>query len=228
VLAASARPRSAETDGSGGGSLQAAHATIESFLNHHAPEAIVAARDDEVIGIVPGPAGGALAHVKDLASRCRSATEGHHPGAVVGIGVGGPCVRATEIAGSYSQARRSLETTRRHALRGGVVAFAELGIQRLLLQVPDVGGLRSFAHEVLGQALDQDSGGGTEHLRTLVAYFRANCSPRAAAVGLHLHPNTVSYRIRRIEELTGLSLNDHRDRLLAQVAVEILAPSGET
>ncbi len=227
VIAASARRRTAETDGSGRGPIQAAHATIESFLNHHAPDAIVAAREDEVVGIVPGPPEAALATVKDLASRCRSATESHYPGVVVGIGIGGPCVRATEIAESYSQARRSLETTRRQALRGGVVAFAELGIQRLLLQVPDVGDLRSFAHEVLGAALAQDSTGGTEHLRTLVAYFRANCSPRGAATELHLHPNTVSYRIRRLEELTGLSLNDYRDRLLAQVAVEILSPSGE-
>lgn len=228
VLAASARRRSVETDGSGRGSVAAAHATVESFLNHHAPDAIVALGEDEVVGIVPGPPRGtALAHVRDLATRCRSATEGHHPGVVVGIGIGGPCARATEIAESYSQARRSLETTRRQAMRGGVVAFAELGIQRLLLQVPDVGDLRSFADEVLGEALEQDASGGTEHLRTLVAYFRANCSPRGAAAGLHLHPNTVSYRIRRIEELTGLSLNDHRDRLLAQVAVEILAPSGE-
>ena len=86
-----------------------------------------------------------------------------------------------EIAESYGQARRSLR--RPAGTAPAVVAFAELGIQRLLLQVPDVGGLRSFAHEVLGQALDQDSAGGTEHLRTLVAYFRANCSPRAAAAG---------------------------------------------
>jgi DNA-binding PucR family transcriptional regulator len=32
----------------------------------------------------------------------------------------------------------------------------------------------------------------------------------------------VSYRIRRIEELTGLALSIHRDRLMAEVAVEIL------
>jgi DNA-binding PucR family transcriptional regulator len=33
----------------------------------------------------------------------------------------------------------------------------------------------------------------------------------------------VSYRIRRIEEITGLSFGLHRDRLMAEVAVEILA-----
>jgi DNA-binding PucR family transcriptional regulator len=39
---------------------------------------------------------------------------------------------------------------------------------------------------------------------------------------MHLHPNTVSYRIRRAQEFTGLSFSLYRDRLMAEVAVEIL------
>ncbi|GLZ50140.1 hypothetical protein Acsp06_63250 [Actinomycetospora sp. NBRC 106375] len=229
VLAARARPRSPATAGPGAiaGPVLAAQATIESFLVHHAPDAIVAAREDEVVGIVPGPdAAGALGHVKALATRCRTATESRHAGALAAFGVGGPCDRAPQIAGSYSQARRALETTQRMTQGVGVVAFAELGVQRLLLKVPDVAELREFACEVLDGVIEHDAGSG-EHLRTLSAYFRENCSPRRAAAGLHIHPNTVSYRIRRIEELTGLALENYHDRLLAQVAVEILLPSRE-
>jgi DNA-binding PucR family transcriptional regulator len=32
----------------------------------------------------------------------------------------------------------------------------------------------------------------------------------------------VAYRIKRIEEITGLKLDNYRDRLIAQVALEIL------
>jgi len=32
----------------------------------------------------------------------------------------------------------------------------------------------------------------------------------------------VAYRIKRIEEITGLRLDNYRDRLIAQVALEIL------
>lgn len=206
----------------------AAHATIESFLGHHAPDGIVATRSEEVVAIIPGPTGSALPHVKNLAARCRAAVDRHHRGVIAGFGIGGHCTQAAGIAESYSQARRSLETTRRRAQQGGVVAFAELGIQRLLLQVPDVTALQAFAHEVLGSALEQDAAAGSEHLRTLSAYFQENCSPRRAAAALHVHPNTVSYRIRRIEDLTGLSLDAYRDRLLAQVAVAILVPPEET
>jgi sugar diacid utilization regulator len=228
VLAVQARPAADPAPGgeSGSGPVAAAHATVEGFLLRHAPGAIVATRGDEVVGILRCPGGtDTLGEVKDLAVRCRRVAQDRHSGVVVAIGVGGPCRHAPQISESYSQARRSLETTLRIAPADGVVAFAELGVQRLLLKVPDVTDLREFAREVLGGLLEHDAAGGSEHLRTLSAYFGVNCSPRRAAASLHIHPNTVSYRIRRIEELTGLSLDVHRDRLLAEMAVEILLPS---
>ncbi|MGD0701237.1 MAG: helix-turn-helix domain-containing protein [Trebonia sp.] len=61
-------------------------------------------------------------------------------------------------------------------------------------------------------------------------YFRENNSPQRASRLLHVHPNTVAYRIKRIEEITGLRLDNYRDRLIAQVALEILdaLPEGQS
>ena len=42
-----------------------------------------------------------------------------------------------------------------------------------------------------------------------------------------MHPNTVAYRVKRIEEITGLSLDTYRDRLSTQVALEILDALGD-
>jgi DNA-binding PucR family transcriptional regulator len=109
---------------------------------------------------------------------------------------------------------------------GGVAVFADLGIHRLLLRVPDVGDLRAFADEVIGKLLEEEEATGMEYLTTLSVYFNENSSPRRTAQHLHVHPNTVSYRIRRVEEITGLSFDVHRDRLMAEVAVEILTGLG--
>ncbi len=65
------------------------------------------------------------------------------------------------------------------------------------------------------------------YLATLACYFRENASPQRASRVLHVHPNTVTYRIRRVEEITGLDLGSYRDRLMAQVALEILDAVGE-
>ena len=41
-----------------------------------------------------------------------------------------------------------------------------------------------------------------------------------------MHPNTVTYRLRRIRAITGLQLDTYRDRLMAQVALEIFNALG--
>ncbi|MFJ4712397.1 PucR family transcriptional regulator [Streptomyces sp. NPDC088785] len=47
--------------------------------------------------------------------------------------------------------------------------------------------------------------GKPELLRTLETYLRHGLDRRGCAAALHIHPNTVDYRIRRIARLTGLS-----------------------
>ncbi len=41
-----------------------------------------------------------------------------------------------------------------------------------------------------------------------------------------MHVNTVSYRLQRIRTISGLNLDQAEDRLLAQVALKIIAGTG--
>jgi DNA-binding PucR family transcriptional regulator len=148
------------------------------------------------------------------------------PETVITIGIGGTCRDPADIARSYGQARRTIDAVVRLGRQGQVVAFEDLGIHRLLLQVPDLAELRSFAGEILGKLGGQERQRGTELLATLACYFRENSSPQRTARSLHVHPNTVAYRIRRIQEITGLQLDHYRDRLMAQVALEIIDALG--
>lgn len=195
-------------------------APLEPLLTRGAPGTVVATRADEVVAIVP--LGGSGSSPADLA---RAGLTSEAP-RVTGAGVGNPCSRAADISRSYAEARRALAAGRRMGKAGDVSVFADLGIHRLLLRVPEVGDLRAFAEEVLGGIAAEGASAGNDYLTTLAAYFRENGSPARAAQQLHVHPNTVGYRIRRIEELTGLSFSVHRDRLMAEVAVEILEGLG--
>ena len=191
--------------------------SIEHFLATRAPEAIVSAREDEVVVVAaadPDP--------RQLASACLTRLAELFAGARVVIGIGGTCKDPDEIAGSYDQAHRTTATLWRLGRAGVVSAFEDLGIHRLLLQVPDLGELRAFAAEVLGTLSEHEHDHKSEYLATLGCYFRENNSPQRASRLLHVHPNTVAYRIKRIEEITGLRLDNYRDRLIAQVALEIL------
>lgn len=58
-------------------------------------------------------------------------------------------------------------------------------------------------------------------LKTLEHWFAAAGSAGAAAQSLFVHPNTVRYRLRRVEELTGRSLSD--PRATADIGAALLA-----
>lgn len=206
---------------------QRAAAAVEHFFVTRVPDAITSVRDADVVVILPELAqhDGSARRAEQLGAACLARLRDLHPDAAATIGVGGICRQPTEIARSYGQARRTIDTLRRMGRTGRVVAFDDLGIHRLLLLVPNLAELRVFAREVLGKlnSGERDS----EYLATLACYFRENNSPQRASRILHVHPNTVTYRIRRVEEITGLDLDNYTDRLMAQVALEILDAVGE-
>ncbi len=56
---------------------------------------------------------------------------------------------------------------------------------------------------------------------SLLTYLNSFGDVRAAAAQLHVHPNTLRYRIRRAEELTGLDLSRPDQRLLAMLQLRL-------
>ena len=203
--------------------------SIEHFVATRAPEAIVSARESEVVVVTTTPDAptGPAMDARQLAAACLARLAELFPAAKVVIGIGGTCRDPGEIARSYAQAQRTTQTLQRLGRSGTASAFSDLGILRLLLQVPDLAELRSFAADVLGKLSMHEHEHKSEYLTTLACYFRENNSPQRASRILHVHPNTVAYRVKRIEEITGLRLDNYSDRLIAQVALEILDSLGD-
>ena len=203
--------------------------SVEHFVATRAPDAIISARESEVVIVAAAPEepGPAAMDARRLAHACLARLAELFPAAKVVIGIGGPCRDPREVARSYAQAQRTTQTLRRLGRQGTVSAFGDLGILRLLLQVPDLAELRSFAADVLGKLAVHEQEHKSEYLTTLACYFRENNSPQRASRILHVHPNTVAYRVKRIEEITGLRLDNYTDRLIAQVALEIFDALGE-
>jgi DNA-binding PucR family transcriptional regulator len=199
---------------------------LAHFAGARAPDAIVTARDLEVVIVARergGQPGARLPGPAQLAAACLAHARQRFPAAVLTVAIGGACREPAEIARAYAQARRTVGTLRRLGRHGQVVAFEDLGIHRLLLQVPDLDELRSFVQEVVGPLL---AGDRSSLLRTLAVYLRENGSLQRAARELHVHPNTVTYRLDRVAGITGLDLGRYQDRLSAQVALEILEALG--
>ena len=104
----------------------------------------------------------------------------------------------------------------------GIYLYEELGIARLLLGSGDAPDLQAFVREVTGPLIDYDSRNDGALLRTLRAFFDADCSQRTAAERLFVHHKTLRYRLGRIQQLTGLDLGHHEDRMRADLALRLL------
>src|SRR5439155_13287965 len=114
------------------------------------------------------------------------------------------------IRQSYAEAREALSIARATGT-GPVARFAELVLDRMLRQDPAL--LAEFVGQTVGTIQAYDTRRRTDLLTTLEVWAEEGGSPTAAAERLHVHPHTVTYRLGRVEELTGLSLSSPEDRL---------------
>jgi hypothetical protein len=103
-----------------------------------------------------------------------------------------------------------------------VVTSEEIASHLLLLaMVPDEA-RRTFAGRVLGPVLAHDEAHHGGLLPTLRAFLDCSGSWTRSARRLHLHPNSVRYRIRQVERLTGRRLSRTEDRVDLYLALRAL------
>ncbi len=69
----------------------------------------------------------------------------------------------------------------------------------------------------VGRLIEYDHTAGTDLVRSLLTYLEVFGDTRAAAERLHIHPNTLRYRIRRATSISGLDLHDPEERLFTQL-----------
>lgn len=141
------------------------------------------------------------------------------------IGVGKLYKNTSMLYRSYQQAKVALELGKM-AKSTGVAFFDELGAIRLFYNQSEQD-LEDFVQEILGPIIDYDQDKEGNLLLTLWVYFQANTNVPLAAKNLYIHVNTLRYRITRIEELLGKSLEEEETRFNMYSALKIAAMLGK-
>jgi purine catabolism regulator len=122
------------------------------------------------------------------------------------VGVSDVVRSITQLPDAMREARWALEATQ---VEGEQVAF--YGIERPLFLPRTLSEARDAVARVLGVLLEYDEAHGTELVRSLRVYFASKRSWQAASRELVVHKQTLVYRMRRVEELTGRHLDDLDD-----------------
>ncbi|MDA8371753.1 MAG: PucR family transcriptional regulator ligand-binding domain-containing protein [Nocardiopsaceae bacterium] len=141
-------------------------------------------------------------------------------------GVSRVVTRPEDIPMAYEQARQAARVGRQMHGRGSVAEFDDLGVYRLLSQIPDSAELRSFMAETLGElAVGGDS--EADDLRTtLEVLLDNNLNVAETARILHFHYNTLRYRIGKLERMLGPFTSDPHLRLNLMVALRVVRMKG--
>lgn len=127
----------------------------------------------------------------------------------------------SERAAAEAEARATLEAAERLSVPGNVVVAARLAMYRMLGALHQLGEGTRLAAAVLAPLLAGRPDVRREHLATLEAYLgRGGVGEAATALGVHR--NTATYRLRRIEELTGWDLGDPDVRLALLAALRLV------
>jgi sugar diacid utilization regulator/GAF domain-containing protein len=137
-------------------------------------------------------------------------------------GISTKCLIGPSLS-SLADVQPALEVTARasHLLTESspaVLDLQDLGIYGLLLESGTSTTLQRFAEMTVRELLDADRG---ELLKTLQVWLSMGASIRATAEAMYVHYNTVSYRLKRISEVTGLDLSDHADLMRLQLALMV-------
>jgi hypothetical protein len=123
------------------------------------------------------------------------------------VGIGGPA-GITGLRGASQEARHAAGVAARRGESIGVVAGADIAVHRLLVAGAPDELRRSVRDRVLGPLLAYDAAQGTDFVRTVRVFLEHSGSPTAAAKALHVHVNTLRYRITRAGQVLGLDLTD--------------------
>ncbi|MET8542970.1 helix-turn-helix domain-containing protein [Kitasatospora sp. NPDC004799] len=141
------------------------------------------------------------------------------PGPTAVVGVGGRRRALSEAWISYDQARVAARAARRLPRLEGIGDWERLGEYAVFLQLPDSALNESLLPEPLRRLL---GGGGNAKLEETLRCFLENAgsAPKTAEV-LEVHRTSLYYRLRQIQEITGLDLDDGAHRLVLHMGLRL-------
>jgi len=174
-------------------------------------------RQDEIVGVLPVPARGPATVLANLQRVVAALQRRQVP---LAVGLSTVHTGLEEVPEAYAEA-----CVARDGLgdRPGVIALPDLSsFDYLLLRDDETA--RRLVRPRLRVFVEEDAARGSVLIETLAEYVACDLNAKTAARRLHLHVNTVYYRLDRIAERTGSDLRSFTGVLELLIAVRLGGP----
>ena len=191
--------------------------TLEAVRTHLRPSngaLLVGARDAEVVALYPVSEPAQVHAAKaDAGSLARAfAPRG------LSVGLSGWHPGLAGVALAYAEAKEAVQLAVGARITDRAVALDEVLIDHIARFTPHV---NRILDETLDPLFRYDLAHQTALIPTVRAYVDAGFNLTKSAEVLHVHPNTVMYRLRRVKELSGRDPHDPEDLLILFLALKL-------
>ena len=124
-----------------------------------------------------------------------------------------------EVSRSYKEAKMALDVGKIFYSEKNVVAYNNLGIGRLIYQLP-MSLCRMFIKEIFDGKSPDDL--DEETLTTINKFFENNLNVSETSRQLYIHRNTLVYRLDKLQKSTGLDLRVFEDAITFKIALMVV------
>ena len=101
--------------------------------------------------------------------------------------------------------------------------FKDTQMFQILSILSDHPEIQQTSRDVLGSLLEYGASSRMDLMNTLTEYIKCNYNTSLTARNLHIHRQSLLYRLEKIEGITGLSLTDHKDLFLLETYARIFS-----
>lgn len=124
-----------------------------------------------------------------------------------------------EVSRSFKEAKMALDVGKIFYSDKNVVAYNNLGIGRLIYQLP-MSLCRMFIKEIFDGKSPDDL--DEETLTTINKFFENNLNVSETSRQLYIHRNTLVYRLDKLQKSTGLDLRVFEDAITFKIALMVV------
>lgn len=139
----------------------------------------------------------------------------HIPAQNTAVGISMPVPELELLSIAYQQCLFALGDTP----QAGIRYCRDLAMPYLLQNLRNTPLSTHLLHPALGILKKYDEESETQLLETLRTFVRNSCRQSETAEQMHIHLNTLKYRLRRITELTGIDFKDYDELLYIQLSL---------
>ncbi len=124
-----------------------------------------------------------------------------------------------EVSRSYKEAKMAADVGKIFFDEKNIVAYSELGIGRLIYQLP-IPLCRMFIKEIFGDHYPDEF--DDETLPTINKFFENSLNVSETSRQLFIHRNTLVYRLDKLQKSTGLDLRVFEDAITFKIALMVV------